>query len=213
MVHALEDGIYHGHISVEEAEDMCSRLVAPIRDVTNRLHAWKHNWADNYGGGRPYNVPPPLTASTTWETYGSSGYHFPPFVASHAGPQPNIYYPDIHLAQAMMFYYAGVLTISRQGLFGRRDLVQANEDLKFSLLICQSAEYFTLFGPGEFGALAALVPLRCAYAGFAVGSLERNWLEGLFAWMARKTSLGMSQHARPDLRAGISYGRNGRFTS
>jgi hypothetical protein len=207
----IEESVYHGHTSASEGEELCLQLAAQTQDLISRLQTWKRDWADAYSGGQPYHIlPPPLAASNTWETYGTRGYHLPPFVSTRTGPMSNIYYPDIFLAQALTIYYAAMISISRLGIFGRRySPVSEDQEHEFASSICQSAEYLIFFTPGESGALTSLFPLRVAYVGFPDGSLERNWLAGLFVWMARKTSLGHVQHARPDLRAGQTYGRIG----
>jgi hypothetical protein len=207
----IEESVFHGRTSALDGEKLCLQLAAQTQDLISRLQTWKRDWADAYSGGQPYTIlPPPLAASNTWETYGTGGYHLPPFVSTRTGPMSNIYYPDVFLAQALTIYYAAMILISRLGIFGRRyNPISEDQDLEFSSMICRSAEYLIFFTPGESGALTSLFPLRVAYTGFCQGSLERNWLDGLFTLMARKTSLGINQHARPDLRAGQTYGRMG----
>jgi hypothetical protein len=207
----IEERVHHEQTSTEEGEKLCLQLAGQTQDVVSRLQVWKRDWADTYSGGQAYHVlPPPLAASNTWETYGTKGFRLPPFVSTRTGPMPNIYYPDIFLAQALTIYYAAMILISRLGIFGRRySPVSQNQEHEFASLICQSAEYLIFFTPGESGALISLFPLRSAYVAFPDGSLEKNWMNALFTWMARKTSLGNIQHARPDLRAGQTYGRIG----
>ncbi|KAL2009677.1 hypothetical protein VTN00DRAFT_5484 [Thermoascus crustaceus] len=223
----IEAQLHTGLISPEEADRLCAQQVAPTEELIQQLRAWKRDWADTYPGGQPYEVPvPPEAAGITNSWTGRRiGFQLPPFIRTQGrctGPMPNIYYPDLILAQALSIYHAALIQLSQVGIFGRRlpsISVTPDEEYDLACTICRSAEYLVLFAPGmDAGALASLFPLRVAYASFSLrsasgggdgGGGELAWLQGLFAFVGEKTALGISRHARPDLRAGVTYGRIG----
>lgn len=193
----------------------------PVPPETEAAEPTTNSWTSKRIG---FQLPPFFSSFRT--KHGTS---------SNPIPMTNIYYPDLILAQALSIYHAALIQLSQVGIFGRRLpslSVTPDEEYDLACTICRSAEYLVLLAPSgmDAGALASLFPLRVAYASFSLRSMsaiggdgpggggerggcccsgELAWLQGLFAFMGEKTALGISRHARPDLRAGVRYGRIG----
>ncbi|KAH8589144.1 hypothetical protein B0O99DRAFT_637350 [Bisporella sp. PMI_857] len=196
----IEEGLRVRRMSPTVANSRHAALLRSVADMEYRLRNWKELRADSYMNGQPVEVPPCVPDGLPHQWWAKLGEDFqlPPFTC-RKGPgrvvASNIYYPDIHLAQALNLYYAALIQLARIDM--RPDRISALEVYDLACRISRSAAYF-LSAPGCSGALASMFALRVAHYSFQEQSTEREWLERLFERMANNASLDISRHARPD---------------
>jgi hypothetical protein len=158
-----------------------NRLWSSVQELEVRLRRWKHNWADSYPSGQPYEVgfqgPDPFPI-----------FQYVDRVTQNIISPATLVYPDPRIAQTLCIYYAAMLLLC--SVDSRRvDRIPDAERLGFAHSICRSLEYYIRTVPGNMINRLAF-PIRVAYDSLPEDShLERRFIGEVFQLVERKKAL------------------------
>lgn len=144
--------------------------------IEQALYQWKREWADSYPGGQPTELSARIQDNL-------STFRRQDRITGEIICSTTLVYPDPVLAQAMCYYYAALILVFSADARPRE--TELSDMYSLACSICRIMGFFARTVPSGLASRVAF-PFRLAYDCLPEGSIERDYVEEAFRWIAKR---------------------------
>lgn len=167
---------WSGSKSAAELGRLQQELWTLAANIERDLYQWKQEKADRYPGGEPRELPVEIEDTLSFFRYQDR-------LTGEVVSATTFVYPDPVLAQAMCHYYAALILVLSADTRPRD--AELPDIYSLACSIYRVMGYFARTVPSGLASRVAF-PFRLAYDCLPEGGIERDYINEVFRWIARR---------------------------